>query len=112
VLSFDAFNEVTKEADERVKELQELKEKVEKQGSQMESMQRGFEVLIKTGALDPIIENGGVDVVEGEENTSNMRSLVEKRRKELMQNERKRLLDLMNIPFTSRRQAPPPPSPG
>jgi hypothetical protein len=82
-----AMDYIMKEAEETKKELKEMKEKIN-------SMESAFEVMIKTGVMDPIIEQKS-----GNSSTDNMRHLVEKRRENLIQKERERMLDLMNIPF-------------
>jgi hypothetical protein len=90
----EAELEKTKSQLKNVPTIEEIKAK-------MESMQRGFEVMIKSGVLDPLIQNGaGFGEDDEEEKRTTMGQLVRKRRRqELMQRERERLLDLMNIPF-------------
>jgi hypothetical protein len=90
VLSYDSWNETIQENEQTKKELKELKAKME---AKMDSMERSFEVLIKSCVLDPFIQNGA-GLEDEEEKSTTMGQLVRNRRQELMQRERERLVHL------------------
>jgi hypothetical protein len=72
----------------------------------IESMDSAFQILVRTGVMDPFIErddgsvvSDGGDGVDDGPGTTDMRVEIAKRRARLLESELERMKDLMSIPF-------------